>query len=499
MVLAATAHDRLAGVLLNDIGPELAPEGLANILTYLGVPPKARSYAEVVGAAQDPHGRLPRPLRRQAHEPRQALVRPGRRRAPAQLRPAHPRRTSRRPPASPPPTCGRSSTPSPASRSRWCAAPTPTCSTPETVARMRERRPDLIVAEVPDRGHVPFLDEPEALAALDALLARVGRMTDIAAIRAAAARAARHPPHAAPRRPPRLDRLAGRRRAGEGREPAGHRLLQGPRRLGGDLGPRRRRARAGRPRLFLRQPRPGRRLGRGGARAAGGDPDALGRARGEDRRHPRPRRRGRALRPRHPGPRRARRRAGRGARPDPHPALRPPAGDRRPGHHRPRDRRPGRRGRRDPGGRPRLLRRRRPQRRHRARARGRGPRPPRPHRRAGGLRRHGPLARRRRAARQRPRHRLDLRRHPDAAPRRADLPDPRAPRRPRPRRHRRGGARGRGPRLPPPAHRAGARRRRLARRRALPSGGEIAGDTVICVASGGNVDPALFARTIAAA
>ena len=44
---------------------------------------------------------------------------------------------------------------------------------PETVAKMRERRPDLIVAEVPDRGHVPFLDEPEALAALDALLARV--------------------------------------------------------------------------------------------------------------------------------------------------------------------------------------------------------------------------------------------------------------------------------------------------------------------------------------
>ena len=42
----------------------------------------------------------------------------------------------------------------------------------ETVARMRERRPDLIVAEVPDRGHVPFLDEPEALAALEALIAR---------------------------------------------------------------------------------------------------------------------------------------------------------------------------------------------------------------------------------------------------------------------------------------------------------------------------------------
>ena len=46
--------------------------------------------------------------------------------------------------------------------------------TAETVAEMRARRPDLIVAEVPDRGHVPFLDEPEALAALDALVARVG-------------------------------------------------------------------------------------------------------------------------------------------------------------------------------------------------------------------------------------------------------------------------------------------------------------------------------------
>ena len=57
---------------------------------------------------------------------------------------------------------------------------------------------------------------------------------------------------------------------------------------------------------------------------------------------------------------------------------------------------------------------------------------------------------------------------------------------------------GGGPRLPPPAHRARARRRRLPRRRPLPSA-EIAGDAVICVASGGNVDPALFARTIAAA
>ena len=36
----------------------------------------------------------------------------------------------------------------------------------KTLLQMQEKRPDMIVAEVPGRGHVPFLDEPEALAAL---------------------------------------------------------------------------------------------------------------------------------------------------------------------------------------------------------------------------------------------------------------------------------------------------------------------------------------------
>jgi pimeloyl-ACP methyl ester carboxylesterase len=37
-----------------------------------------------------------------------------------------------------------------------------------TVEEMLHRHPRLIVAEVPDRAHVPFLDEPESLAALKA-------------------------------------------------------------------------------------------------------------------------------------------------------------------------------------------------------------------------------------------------------------------------------------------------------------------------------------------
>ena len=40
----------------------------------------------------------------------------------------------------------------------------------ETAEEMIRRRPDMIHAEVPGRGHVPFLDEPESLAALQAWL-----------------------------------------------------------------------------------------------------------------------------------------------------------------------------------------------------------------------------------------------------------------------------------------------------------------------------------------
>ena len=44
---------------------------------------------------------------------------------------------------------------------------------PETAAEMRRRRPDMIFAEVPDRAHVPFLDEAESLAAIRAWLERM--------------------------------------------------------------------------------------------------------------------------------------------------------------------------------------------------------------------------------------------------------------------------------------------------------------------------------------
>ena len=40
-----------------------------------------------------------------------------------------------------------------------------------TFARMQREKPDLAALSVPNRGHVPLLDEPECLEAIDAFLA----------------------------------------------------------------------------------------------------------------------------------------------------------------------------------------------------------------------------------------------------------------------------------------------------------------------------------------
>ena len=49
MLLAARAPERIAGALLNDVGPELAPAGLARIRDYIG---QARSYPTWMHAAR---------------------------------------------------------------------------------------------------------------------------------------------------------------------------------------------------------------------------------------------------------------------------------------------------------------------------------------------------------------------------------------------------------------------------------------------------------------
>jgi pimeloyl-ACP methyl ester carboxylesterase len=166
MSLALMAKPRLAGVCLVDIGPVLAPEGLEAIMGYLGNPPEARTLDEAVAMRADlmagfegvPESRWREEVEKHYRETpdglaisydaklRDAVIAAGAQPA-ADLWPLFdalqglPLALIR------------------GANSDLLAS--------ETVAEMRRRRPDMICADVPGRGHVPFLDEPEALEALN--------------------------------------------------------------------------------------------------------------------------------------------------------------------------------------------------------------------------------------------------------------------------------------------------------------------------------------------
>jgi len=165
MVIAVMDKARLTGVCLNDIGPELDPKGLGDIATYLGRKPTAKTLAEAVNMRAALSGGF-------------ANVPTARWEAEVAL---HYRQTED----------GLDITYDPALRDAVLGARTQpeidlwpmfdafdglplalirgensNLLRYETAQKMAQRRPDMIWAEVPDRGHVPFLDEPASLAAL---------------------------------------------------------------------------------------------------------------------------------------------------------------------------------------------------------------------------------------------------------------------------------------------------------------------------------------------
>jgi pimeloyl-ACP methyl ester carboxylesterase len=173
MVLAMAVKDRLAGVLLNDVGPEIGSEGLAVIMTYLGVTPRAKNHAEAAATLKARMGAefsgLPEEkwlvlARRWFDEGSEGLVL----NYDPKLRDAVEAASAQPAGDMWPLFDALAGVPTAVVRGA-----NSTLLTAETVAKMLARRPDLIVAEVPDRGHVPFLDEPESLGALEALIARV--------------------------------------------------------------------------------------------------------------------------------------------------------------------------------------------------------------------------------------------------------------------------------------------------------------------------------------
>ncbi|NOD77212.1 MULTISPECIES: alpha/beta fold hydrolase [unclassified Ruegeria] len=164
MALAASHPERLAGVILNDVGPVIETSGIAKIMAYVGTQPTAQTYDEAaltLKQVMEPQfpgvsletWRMQAEIQYEKHEDGLAL-----RYDPA-LRKALIEQAA-----------------SGATPDLWMffealrdiptgvirGANSDVLST-ETVAEMHDRHPGLISTEVPDRGHVPFLNEPQSL------------------------------------------------------------------------------------------------------------------------------------------------------------------------------------------------------------------------------------------------------------------------------------------------------------------------------------------------
>ncbi len=174
MALAAGSKSRLTGICLNDIGPEIEPEGLAYIASYLGTPPRWRCYEEVADAfchsAAEKFPDVPRERWRLHAERIFKETEAG-----LELRYDAKLRKS---------ILEQSATD--AIPDLWLLfdamkglplalirGANSDILSAKTAAQMRARRPDMIYGEVPAVGHVPFLDEPEAQDVLSRFIARL--------------------------------------------------------------------------------------------------------------------------------------------------------------------------------------------------------------------------------------------------------------------------------------------------------------------------------------
>jgi len=165
MVLAATAKERLSGVFLNDIGPVIGAGGLDKIKSYLGRDPDYATLGEMAAAMPALYPEFTDvPAARWTAEVAARHIQ-----TPLGLRNAYDNRLRAA-------VLGDGAQPVPDLWPLFDAMDGLTLGLlrgaasdlldADTTAQMQRRRPDMIFAQVPGRGHVPFLDEPESLAAL---------------------------------------------------------------------------------------------------------------------------------------------------------------------------------------------------------------------------------------------------------------------------------------------------------------------------------------------
>ncbi|WP_417263321.1 alpha/beta fold hydrolase [Celeribacter sp.] len=174
MALAVTAKARLSGVLLNDIGPEMDAQGLSHIMDYLGRPSAYRSFEDAADKLPKALGaQFPNLSRDQWLTYARRIWAEGESRLELRYDPGLLEAIKAQSVTGALPDLwplfeafdglplallrGENSNLLPRS----------------TYDEMQRRRPDMIAAEVKDRGHVPFLDEPESLDVIARFLARI--------------------------------------------------------------------------------------------------------------------------------------------------------------------------------------------------------------------------------------------------------------------------------------------------------------------------------------
>jgi pimeloyl-ACP methyl ester carboxylesterase len=170
MTIAAMAPQRIAGTILNDIGPDVDPGGIDRILTYVGKDRRFRSWDEAADAIASNYGAA---FDRYTHDDWVKMAKRNCREVDGEIRfdydmaIAEPFRTTGPTPhvdlwplfavlASKPLLVVRGA------KSDLLTA--------DTVGKMREIASDAKFAVVDGVGHAPELNEPEAVAAIDAFL-----------------------------------------------------------------------------------------------------------------------------------------------------------------------------------------------------------------------------------------------------------------------------------------------------------------------------------------
>lgn len=175
LVMAARALPRMAGVLFNDIGPRIDKAGLIRIRSYLGTDPQFTGWNDAVSALKSTNPGFPSlgdeewlAFARRVYREENGIPRADYDPALARNFPSVADIEAGKVPELWPLLDMMADVPAVVVRGE-----NSDLLSEDTVSAMQQHHRRLATVTVKDRGHVPFLDEPESLAAIDAWLREV--------------------------------------------------------------------------------------------------------------------------------------------------------------------------------------------------------------------------------------------------------------------------------------------------------------------------------------